>query len=309
MMKEIQYRDVITEKIKRQNNISEMEYHVNGDCIHIGKISHGCKSCFMTNKEEKTFNITLGTKCQEDCSYCYYNGMSDKFRKEYESMNGVENDIVNLFNLSLDVNYKPEIISFCSIGEPLLYLNDYKKFNDIIKVIEKRHNYIPYKFIYTNGLLIDKSIDLLKEMDIREIRFHPSASNFSEKVINNMRLAKEAGFIVTVEEPAYPPNKEKLINLLPLFDEIGIKHLDMIEVQVTSFNHDAIASEYPNGLIYKDALHQLYDDGMVYDIIELVLKEKYNFSVLDCNSGVEKYRHYKSNFYEEGNDIDEAIST
>ncbi|MFT4297820.1 MAG: hypothetical protein ACMXX5_01375, partial [Candidatus Woesearchaeota archaeon] len=142
--------------------------------------------------------------------------------------------------------------------------------------------------LYTNGILATPDVlEKLKEWGIVELRFHISASNFSKKVINNMKAAKKIGFVVSVEEPALPENKKKLLKHLPLFEKIGISHLNLIECQVTPNNYSYLEKKYPNGIIYRDLLWHLYDEGMVYDIIEEVIKKKYSFSVIDCNSRVE----------------------
>jgi pyruvate formate-lyase activating enzyme-like uncharacterized protein len=102
-----------------------------------------------------------------------------------------------------------------------------------------------------------------------------------------MRAAIKAGFIVSVEEPSLLENKDKLIETLPALNDIGIKHLNLVECQITSFNREYLDKKYPEGKIHRDNLWHLYDEGMVYDIIEKVIKNKYEFSVIDCNSRVE----------------------
>ena len=133
----------------------------------------------------------------------------------------------------------------------------------------------------------ENTLNILKSCNIDELRFHVSASNFSKKVLENMKIAASMDFIVTVEEPSLPENKEKILKHLPIFNEIGIKHLDIVECQVTESNSEYLEKTYPHGKIYRDRLWHLYDEGMVYDIIEEVIKNKYSFSVIDCNSRVE----------------------
>ena len=133
-------------------------------------------------------------------------------------------------------------------------------------------------------------------MEVDELRFHISASNFSKKVINYMYEAAKMGFIVSVEEPSWPHHKDNIVDLLPTFEDIGVKHLNLVEIQVTEWNIDNIEKAYLGDDtvgIYKDYYWHLYDGGMVYDIMEEVIDKKYSYSVLDCNGGVERCRHGK----------------
>ena len=108
-----------------------------------------------------------------------------------------------------------------------------------------------------------------------------------------MALTKERGITVSVEEPAYPPEHDNILDHLPFFEEVGVKHMNMVEVQVTAFNRPDIEDEYPEGRIFKDHFYHLYDEGLCYDVMDAVEKNKYSFSVLDCNSHVENYRQLR----------------
>jgi len=276
------YRVIMQEKFERQNSIKELEYHAAGACVHIGPVSPGCRVCF-TGEE-----FQIGTKCQFKCPMCYYD------RKKNDS--GVRKDVAtrltdHFYNgLFADQN-KLVGISFQSSGETLYYMNDIHNFCTINKRIENIRNVAIYQFLYTNGVLANKiNLKLLWDMNIDEIRFHVSASDFSKTVIDNMYEAAKMGFTVTVEEPSWPAHKKKLIEFLPTMKDIGVSHLDIVEVQVTEWNKSDIDAVYPKGRYYKDAFYHMYDEGMVYDIIEEVIAKGYSFSVLDCNSWVERHR-------------------
>ena len=108
-----------------------------------------------------------------------------------------------------------------------------------------------------------------------------------------MKCAKARGMIVTVEEPAYPPNRDEILSRLPMLEELGLDHLDLIELHLTGYNWDAMCQLLPGDeyAAYKDYFYHLYDNGMTYDIMEECLRQKYHFSVIDCNSGVERCRN------------------
>jgi uncharacterized protein len=279
-------RDIILkEKIARREKIKELEYHANGDCIHIGKISKGCKTCFLRNNLSK-FAVYTGCECNFQCGYCYY----DKNRndKSWQSSDKIRNNLADFYALTIHPEADIKEVTYNSWGETLMYPSIIEEASNLLKRYELDNDKKVYTHLYTNGILAkEKMLDFLKKCNVVELRFHLSASNFSEEVLDNMSLASKMGFVVTVEEPSLLENKDKLIQLLPALDAIQVKHLNLVECQVTSFNLEYLSRMYPEGRIYRDLLWHLYDESMVYDIMEEVLKKNYKFSVIDCNSRVE----------------------
>jgi pyruvate formate-lyase activating enzyme-like uncharacterized protein len=198
--------------------------------------------------------------------------------------------------LALRFEWKPEIFSYNSWGETLLALTGgdrdvFLRAAAITQRIEERHGYKIYKKLYTNGLLADEdTLAFLKnELDITEIRFHLSASRFSEAVYQHMETARAMGFVVVVEEPSLPCNREQLFDMLPRLEAIGAKHLDICEVEITENNIQRLHELLPEGRMYKNMAYHLYDEGLVYDLIEEVIRKEYTFSVIDCNSDRERF--------------------
>lgn len=299
-MKIVSYQEIYEEKLKRRKAIKELEYHAHGHCIHVGPISPGCRVCF-TGECEKIIpgmwvggGIQIGNECMYKCPYCYY----DTQRKDSQNFGMEVNEkIADVFFKILHENYKPLSMSYQSSGETLLYMDELEQIAYLLKRNAKQKNINTYFFLYTNGLLLNnENYERLKEWGIHEFRVHISASDFDIKVLKNIENGVKHGFIMSIEEPGWPLNKEKLINLLPTFNNIGIKHLNIIEMQVTEHNIKAIDYYYPNARLYHDYFLHMYDEGMVYDIIEEKIKNNYNFSVLDCNSEVEKCRNGKGCF-------------
>ena len=71
--------------------------------------------------------------------------------------------------------------------------------------------------------------------------------------------------------------------MLPIIEDIGVKHLNIGESDINQFNYRRISKALPNGETYHCYELHLYDGGLAYDIVEEVLKKKYSYSVLDCN--------------------------
>jgi pyruvate formate-lyase activating enzyme-like uncharacterized protein len=286
----VDFRDILLERARRQSQIRELEVHAHGHCIHVGKISYGCGWCFA---KKDLFQVSFGDECmcRDNCPYCFFESRSDDQKPP-----AYRENLAELFELAIHFDWKPEIFSYNSWGDTLLALNgEYRglflRAASITRHVEERHGYRMYKKLYTNGLLADEAtLAVLKnELDVTEIRFHLSASKFSETVYQNMQTAKSMGFIVVVEEPSLPTHREQLFDMLPRIEAIGVKHLDVCEVEITRNNIQRLHALLPRGRMYKNLAYHLYDEGLAYDLIEEVLRKKYTFSVIDCNSDRERF--------------------
>lgn len=275
---------IIGLKEKRRNEL-KLEYSSSGDCIHIGKISRGCNTCFLRNNLT-SFAVYTGCECNTSCGYCYY----DKNRNDNtsNSFDTIKNKLADFYALTLDNNCNLTEISYNSWGETLKYPHVIKEASFILKRYQEASGRKVYSHLYTNGVFADNNmLNFLKDCEVTELRFHHSASGFSSSVLENMKNAILKGFIVSVEEPSLLENKKKLLEMLPIYNELGLHHLNIVECQVTQFNKPYLEKKYPTGRIYRDFLWHLYDEGMVYDIMEEVLNNNYKFSIIDCNSRVE----------------------
>lgn len=285
------YQEILEKKFERQKKLLALgaKLHANGHCFHYGEISFGCRDCFSG---EQSVNLFHGTQCMCRCPYCYYNPTREEIRLSEEQEK--KELAFTKYKLAELENYRPAIVSLCSSGETLLYMELFERYAAELLPLIRAKDINPYTFVYTNGILADgPMLERLQRIGVQEVRFHWSASNFSDEVYAHMQAAKERGMIVTVEEPAYPPNRDALMERLPLLEELGLDHLDLIELHLTRYNVDAIKRLLPGDgyAAYKDYFYHLYDNGMTYDIMEACIRKGYHFSVIDCNSGVERCRN------------------
>lgn len=288
-METISRDEVLLQKWADQQTIKNLERHAHGACIHIGPISPGCRVCFTG---ENGGGIQIGQECNCNCSVCYYDRDRDD---SWESPTKDIDVLADFFHMSFNPNWLPFTYSYQSAGETLLYIDKFLKFSPLFEQYEKEHKINIYNYMYSNGMYIDdKVIEKLLYLGVREIRFHLSASGWDSDVIENMLKCRDAGITLSVEEPSYPPERQNILDHLPLFEEIGVKHLNLVEVQMTPANKEDIEKEYPEGRIYKDHFYHLYDEGLVYEVMREVAEKGYSFSVLDCNSHVENHRQTKN---------------
>lgn len=280
-MKMLSIQEALGRKIERQRRIPELELHASGHCAHIGPISPGCLRCFVPDCIGPNFH--LGAECNASCVYCFGVGHDRDNPPETHDLEFKARLLADI----LHANETPHVpvISFTGGGETLLnldrieyYMAFYRKNEDLL---EKR----PWYYLYTNGLLADRDTILrLKNLGINEIRFHLGASNFAQKVYDHMAVAVQLIDVITVETPAWPPHRQKLFEMLPRLETIGVKHLNLGEIQLTSVNHDRIMRRLPDAEVYQ--LHHIHldDGGLVYDLMQEVVARGYSYSVLDCSS-------------------------
>lgn len=281
---------MLAEKEKRRAKIKGLERHAYGGAVHLGKISPGCRICFTG---EQGGGIQIGQECNCKCTVCYYE--RDRNDKDANTTIRLHDTLGDFFRNNYDPTWNPWVYAFQSSGETLMYIDELLQFAPIFRMIERRRGINIYHYMYSNGTLIDEAmLDKIVQLKVREIRFHLSASKWGKKVKRAMELTQKRGITVSVEEPSYPLERDNILKHLSFFQDVGVRHLNLVEVQLTNANRPEIAAEYPDARIFKDHFYHLYDEGLVYDVMESVEKNGYTFSVHDCNSHVENYRQFKN---------------
>jgi len=284
-MRLISIQEAFRRRFERQASMSGLEFHASGHCVHVGKLSPGCYSCFAANTLRG--NFLLGSRCNRNCDYCYGSAGEDPPAMQSRDERLRKKAVLLRGALRLDRRYEAVVISFTGGGEPLMQMDALQDYMHFYRGLEPRMNVRPWYYLYTNGILADRDMLMkLKEMGFDEIRFHLGASDFAEGVYRNMEEAVSILDTVTVETPAWPPHRQKLFEMLPILEEIGVRHLNLGQVEITESNRGRIAEVLPDAEIFQCYNIHLDDHGLVYDIMEEVLRKGYRFSVLDCSAFV-----------------------
>jgi pyruvate formate-lyase activating enzyme-like uncharacterized protein len=288
-MQFLSVQEALTQKFRRQKKIKQLKYHALGTCAHLGKISPGCISCFRAGSYYP--NVISANKCNSDCVYCTSYKDAEKLM-----MSGIRQTKKMLLEKFRTSKNGFPVVSFSGGGDPLFRFNILKEFVNYVHKLTKHQKRRPWLYLYTNGLLANRDMALrLRELGFSEIRFHLGASNFSKVVYNNMEVAVKYLKAVTVETPAWPPHRKQLFKMLPIIEAIGVKHLNIGEIEVNEYNLGRIIKALPNAKLYPCFQIHLYDGGLVYDIMEEVLRKNYSYSVLDCNCFVKLMQRGKAN--------------
>ncbi|WP_439185073.1 radical SAM protein [Carboxylicivirga taeanensis] len=189
------------------------------------QISKGCSICgsgqwsclFITNK------------CNASCFYCPVSQNSD----EVPSTQGLE------FASADDYAQYIRLLGFKGVsfsgGEPLLYFD---RTVDYLKTVRRQCSSDLYVWMYTNGLLADtEKIKVLADAGLDELRFDIGATGFS---LDRLKQAKGIIPNVTIEIPAVPEEKDKLIAMLPAMADAGVSNLNLHQMRMTQHNADKL---------------------------------------------------------------------
>ena len=215
-------------------------------------ISEGCKCC----KNGTWLCIIIGTICNLDCAFCKRteSQKNGDFSKGFGVMQG-EVTLEKLDFLMQNYNlYKG--VSYTG-GEPFMYIDRILKFSNYIN--DKYPDL--YQWIYTNGVLTnEENFKILFDSGIKEVRFNLAATNYSNNVLQKIRIARNIFPIITVEIPVLKEQFLKFKSVLIELNDIGIDHINL---------HNLLAGNED-------------DIFIVYDMLKEISDGNYNFNAHDC---------------------------
>lgn len=306
-MKLIPIQEAYARLFERQASVPGLELHANGHCAHIGKLSPGCLKCFVPDEFYANIAAALSAgrpaPCQADCPYC----PDDRGFRDLLSLSQWDDApwrlpeptlqwLEDRFLQKLDHSTIPAL-SFSGGGEPLLQLDLIATYMEHIREeLEPRASRRPWYFLYTNGLAMTERVARrCRDLGLDEVRFHLGASDFSERAYEGLEIAAQHIDTVSVETPAWPPHREKLFEMLPRIEALGVQHLNLGQVELNPHNREGLLQAYPEARFYQVLAYQLDDGGLVYDLMREVVERGYSYSVLDCSGlvkAVQRGRDY-----------------
>ncbi len=184
-------------------------------------ISRGCSIC----GSGKWSCLFITNKCNAACFYCPTSQQND----EKPSTQALEfksaDDYANYIKF-----FQFDGVSF-SGGEPLLVFDRTLEYLHAVRSICRDDIYI---WMYTNGILANRQqLQQLANVNLNEIRFDIGATGFT---LDKVRLAKGIIPNITIEIPAIPEEKERLIALLPEMVDAGVTNLNLHHLRLTQYN-------------------------------------------------------------------------
>ena len=188
---------------------------------HGGGLSPGCRIC----GEGDWSCLFINGKCNCRCFYC---------PTSQESISVPTTNRIPFENARDYVDYIRHFdfkgVSI-SGGEPLL---TFERSLHYIETVRKKLGETLYIWLYTNGTLATADrLKKLRDAGLNEIRFDISAVDYD---LTGVKMATGLIPCVTVEIPAVPEDLGRLIDLLPILHETGVKHLNLHQLRLTPHN-------------------------------------------------------------------------
>lgn len=245
---------------------------------YLNHISKGCQIC----GSGKWSCLFITNKCNARCFYCPTSQNDD----ELPSTQGL--DFENPFDYAHYINHFGfEGVSF-SGGEPLLYFD---RTLDYLKILRQECNPNLYIWMYTNGILADKSKLLaLANENLNEIRFDIGATGFS---LDKVKIAKGIIPVITIEIPSVPEEMDKIIAMLPQMIEAGVTNLNLHHLRLTKYNASKLIKRNYN-IISAERPLVVESEMAALEIIREAQKNKLEIGINYCSF------HYKNRFQKAG---------
>ena len=304
----------IKEKRERQRELikysDKVQFHCGENCFHIGKVSHS--NSYYFNNAKGFFNwkldvgrdVGLPNVCNFNCGYCSLGTGPTSIPQFVKSSYVVPDDWEmkpiwkEQIKLSCE-NAERDYFLYNFTGneaETLFYLPCIEAYMDFfVNGLEPIYNKRGWAKLSTNGVPLNKEkIQRLKDARIDELVFNIGASNFSKEVYKNMEEASKH-MIVTCCAPLWPLQREGYIEMLPILNDIGVKHLELYQLQILNNLHFEKTSKFlPKDTKYvsmDDSISwptnelnvSIVDDGLCEEIMSIVANNNYEYSVLDMN--------------------------
>ncbi len=264
--------DILLSKIKNLKTLENRTFFVGNE----SKFPQGCRSCLLgtgLNAIRKT------NKCNLKCKFCYNYGELEDIHPVGEDMWEIggtkfyEKDI----DLLLSIHKKPTGVSY-------VYLEPFMEIEKYYSIIKKFSDAKIYQHLYTNGTLAtEESLKTLGEAGLNEIRFNLGASKCSDKVIENIRLAKKYIKNVGIETPMTP---EFFKTFFKKKQSIFNTKLDFINCAELHLNENNINNYYGENMYIsrQGYVSPIWSRELTLEFMKIADEENWDLAVHDCSN-------------------------
>ncbi len=269
----IDYRnDTLMSEIKNLQSLEDRTFFVGNE----SKFPKGCRSCLLGTGLSA---IRKTNKCNLECKFCYNYGELDDIAPVGEGMWEIggtkfyDRDI----DLLLSVHQKPTGISY-------VYLEPFMEIKKYYSTIKKFNDAGIHQHLYTNGTLAtDESLKALGEAGLDEIRFNLGASNCSDKVIENIGIAKKHIKAVGIETPMTPEFFEAFLNKKQAILNTKLDFINCAELHLNENNIDNYYGE--NMYIARHGyISPIWSRELTLKFMKIADEENWNLVVHDCSN-------------------------
>ncbi|MFA9396818.1 MAG: radical SAM protein [Clostridiaceae bacterium] len=264
--------DRLMSEIKNLKNLENRTYYIGNE----SKFSKGCRSCLLGSGLSA---IRKTNKCNLECKFCYNYGELDDIPPIGEGMWEIggtkfyEKDI----DLLLSTQKKPTGISYVYI-EPFMEIEKY------YSIIKKFRDAEIFQHLYTNGTLAtEETLKALGEAGLDEIRFNLGASNCSDGVIENIKIAKKYIKNVGIETPMTPEFFESFFKKKQAILDTKFDFINCAELHLNSNN---IGNYYGENMYIarQGYISPIWSRELTLKFMKIAEEENWDLAVHDCSN-------------------------
>ena len=195
-----------------------------------GELAEGCKHCMQGSK----MVLFISGRCNTGCFYCPVS-----FEKKGKDV---------IYADEMKAECKEDIISEAESmdatgtgitgGDPLLCVDRTVR---AIKMLKEHFGKEHHIHLYTSTVDPEK-VKMLIDAGLDEIRFHPPLEQWSSMEGSGLEEIVKMPIDVGIEVPALPDEEDKLSALLGYAESIGIKFVNLNELEFSESNWDMMDS-------------------------------------------------------------------
>lgn len=264
--------DKLKSKIKGLKTLDNRTLFVGDE----SKFPDGCRSCLLGTGLSA---IRKTNKCNIECKFCYNYGELDNIAPVGEGMWEIggtkfyEKDI----DLLLSIHKKPTGISY-------VYLEPFMEIEKYYSVIKKFKAAGIHQHLYTNGILAtEETLKALGEAGLDELRFNLGASNCSNKVIENIKIAKKYIKNVGIETPMTPEFFETFFKKKEAILDTKLDFINCAELHLNENNIDNYYGE--NMYVSRHGyISPTWSRELTLKFMKIADEEKWDLAVHDCSN-------------------------
>lgn len=267
-----QRNDALMAEIKGLKTLENRTRYVGVD----GKFPKGCKSCLLGTGLSA---VRKTNKCNIECKFCYNYGELEDIPPVGEGMWEIggtkfyEKDI----DLLLSTSRRPTGIAY-------VYLEPFMEIEKYYPVIKKFREAKIYQHLYTNGTLVtEEKLKALGEAGLDEIRFNLGASNCSDKVIEQIGIAKQYIKNVGIETPMTPEFFAGFFKKQAAILGTGLDFINCAELHLNANNLDNYYGE--NMYICRQGyISPIWSRELTLKFMKVADEEQWDLTVHDCSN-------------------------
>lgn len=264
--------ELLMSEIKGLKTLENRTYFVGDE----RKFSKGCKSCLLGTGLSA---IRKTNRCNLTCDFCYNYGELDNIPPVGEGMweIGGTKFYAKDLDLLLSIYRKPTGISY-------VYLEPFMEIEKYYPVIKKFSEANIHQHLYTNGTLAtEESLKALGDAGLDEIRFNLAATNCSDKVIENMEIAKKYIKSVGIESPMPPAFFERFLAKKKVILEAKPDFINCAELHLNENNIENFYGE--NMYISRHGyISPVWSRELTLKFMKIADDENWDLLVHDCSN-------------------------